>query len=66
MASMARADASSIKVPSKDELKAIIEKAKSCADPQAYMKCVVSNYAVSASGSTLPQTDCSTFCSTSM
>lgn len=45
----------------KEDLKAVVEKAKTCGDPTAYMKCVVTNYMISQSGR-LGAQDCSQYC----
>lgn len=46
----------------KEDLKAMVEKAKTCGDPTGYMKCVVANYMISKSGSQLGPQDCSAYC----
>ncbi len=43
------------------DLKAMMEKARSCSDPKAYMKCVVGNYMLSSNGK-LGAQDCSQYC----
>ena len=60
--SMAAASTAARAEYSSADLKAIIDKAKSCTDPKAFMKCVVTNYMVSKDGSALGAQDCSKHC----
>ncbi len=61
--SMARASMSQEDMAAHSEqLKAMMEKAKTCSDPAGYMKCVVANYMISKSGASIPASDCSAYC----
>ena len=55
-------NAQGIKVPSQEEVRAIVARAKTCAKPDDYIKCVVNNYAIAASGVAHPPNDCEQRC----
>lgn len=51
-----------IVVPTQEQVHAYVQKAKTCAKPDDYLKCVVNNYAIAASGHSVPFHDCDKRC----